>query len=110
LEGKSIGLNATKELKRRAHDLKNQHTSSGPRQGRTQGFNLLQMSLNWFLQIGYWLPPSKAPPHTAGCLQPSKRPLDEKTPFILLVGESLLPRASPSLKVIAPRMVCYNEY
>jgi len=51
-------------------------------------------------------PPSKAPPHTAGCLQPPKRPLDEKTTFILLVGEGLLPRASPSLKeVIAPKMV-----
>jgi hypothetical protein len=35
-----------KELKRRAHDVKNQDASEGPRQGPTQGFNLLQMSPN----------------------------------------------------------------
>jgi hypothetical protein len=46
LEGKSIGFNPKKKLKRKAHDLKNQDASWGPRQGPTQGFNLLQMSPN----------------------------------------------------------------
>jgi hypothetical protein len=35
-----------KKLKMRARDLKNQHTSYGPRQGPTQGLNLLQTSPN----------------------------------------------------------------
>ncbi len=30
-----------KELKRRAHDLKNQDASKGPREGPTQGFNFV---------------------------------------------------------------------
>jgi hypothetical protein len=47
LEGKSIGSNSRKELKWRAHDLKNPYPSQGP----TQGFSLLQRSLNWFLGI-----------------------------------------------------------
>jgi hypothetical protein len=51
LKGKSIGLNPKKEIKRRAHDLKNQDASWGPNQVPTQGFNLLQMNPNWFLGI-----------------------------------------------------------
>jgi hypothetical protein len=35
----------------RAHDLKNQDASQSPNLGLTQGFNLLQMSPNWFLGI-----------------------------------------------------------
>ncbi len=49
--GKSIGLNPEKkkgELKRRAHDLKNQDASWGPLHGPTQGFNLFQKRPNWF--------------------------------------------------------------
>jgi hypothetical protein len=51
LKGKSIGLNPKKEIKRRAHDLKNQDASWGPNQGPTQGFNLFQMNTNCFLGI-----------------------------------------------------------
>ncbi len=50
-EGKSISLNPEKELNWRAHDLKDKGASHGPRQDPTQGFNLLQMSPNWFLGI-----------------------------------------------------------
>ncbi len=39
------------KLKRKAHDLKNQDASWGPRQGQTQTFNLVQMSPNWSLRI-----------------------------------------------------------
>jgi hypothetical protein len=39
------------ELKRRAHDLKNQDARVGSPHSPTQGFNLLQMSPNWFLGI-----------------------------------------------------------
>jgi len=48
LDGKpSTGPDQKKELKgERAHDLKNQGASEGPRQGPTQGFNLLQVSPN----------------------------------------------------------------
>jgi hypothetical protein len=42
-ERKSIG---SKQRKKRAHDVKNQDASEGPRQGPTQGFNWLQMSPN----------------------------------------------------------------
>jgi hypothetical protein len=42
-EGNTIGS----DLKRRAHELKDQDTSQGP----TQGFSLLQRILNWFLGI-----------------------------------------------------------
>jgi hypothetical protein len=42
---KSIGSNQKTELKRRAHDLKNQDARQGP----TQGFNFLQNSPNWFI-------------------------------------------------------------
>jgi hypothetical protein len=49
LEGKSIGCDQKNNAKRRAHDLENQESGySLP----TQGFNLLQISPNWFL--GNW--------------------------------------------------------
>jgi F0F1-type ATP synthase assembly protein I len=35
-----------KELKGRAHDVKNQDASEGQRQGPTQGFNLLESKLS----------------------------------------------------------------
>jgi hypothetical protein len=50
LERKSLGLKPKekkkKQLKRRAHDLKNQDASYGPRQSPTQVYNLLQVSSN----------------------------------------------------------------
>jgi hypothetical protein len=50
LKGKSIGLDQN-NAKRRALDLENQETSSGW-YSPIQGFNLLQISPNWFL--GNW--------------------------------------------------------
>jgi hypothetical protein len=44
-----------RSYKGKAHDLKNQDAS----QGSTQGFNLFQMSPNWFLGICTLDPPSK---------------------------------------------------
>jgi hypothetical protein len=51
-EGKSIGWDQKNRAKRRAPDLKNQESGWGPRYSPTQGFNLLQISPNWFL--GNW--------------------------------------------------------
>jgi urease accessory protein UreE len=50
-EDQLVQTQKNKELKRRAHDLGNQHASYGPRHGSTQEFNLLQVSPNWFLGI-----------------------------------------------------------
>jgi hypothetical protein len=49
LEGKSIGWDQNTSAKRRAGDLKNQESGSGPSYTPTQAFNLLHMSPNWFL-------------------------------------------------------------
>jgi hypothetical protein len=46
-ENQLVWTKRKKELKRRAHGLKNQDAS----QGSTQGFNLFLMSPNWFLGI-----------------------------------------------------------
>jgi hypothetical protein len=57
---REINLFKPKErVQRRAHDLENQDAHEAPpRHGPTQGFNLLQISPNWFL--GIWtLDPSK---------------------------------------------------
>jgi hypothetical protein len=40
--------------KKRAPDMENQESGFGPRYTPTQGFNLLQISPNWFL--GNWTP------------------------------------------------------
>ncbi len=47
-----FGAPPKKGLKRRACDLKNQDASQDPTQAPTGGFNLLQISSNWFL--GNW--------------------------------------------------------
>jgi hypothetical protein len=52
LEGKSTGSDQRTVLKGELPDLENQESGSGPRYSPTQGFNLLQISPNWFL--GNW--------------------------------------------------------
>jgi hypothetical protein len=52
LEGKSISSDQKTSAKKRAPDLENQESGYGPRYSPTQGFNLLQISPNWFL--GNW--------------------------------------------------------
>jgi hypothetical protein len=52
LEGKSIGSDPKNSAKRRAPDLENHESGYGPSYSPTQGFNLLQISPNWFL--GNW--------------------------------------------------------
>jgi hypothetical protein len=53
LEGKkSIGSDQKNSAERRAPNLENQESGKGPRYSPTQGFNLLQISPNWFL--GNW--------------------------------------------------------
>ncbi len=52
LEEKAIGSDQKTVLKTRAPDLENQESGQGPRYSPTQGFNLLQISPNWFL--GNW--------------------------------------------------------
>jgi hypothetical protein len=49
-EAKSVGLDQKNSAKRRAPDLENQESGWRPRYSPTQGFNLLQMSPNWFLR------------------------------------------------------------
>jgi hypothetical protein len=49
LEGKSIWLRPKNSAKRRAPELENQESGEGPKYSPTQGFNLLQISPNWFL-------------------------------------------------------------
>ncbi len=53
LEGNRFVQTKRKSSKERAHDLENQdaHEAPPPRHGPTQGFNLLQISPNWFLGI-----------------------------------------------------------
>jgi len=58
-ERKSIGSKQRKKksYKRRAHDVKNQDASEGPRQGPIQGFNLLQMRSKLIcLEFEFWTP------------------------------------------------------
>jgi len=57
--GKINWFRPKKNAERRAPDLENQESSLGPKYSPTQGFNLLQMSPNWFL--GNWTldPPLK---------------------------------------------------
>jgi hypothetical protein len=50
LEGKSIGSHQKMELKGKFMIWRIE-MQAGPRQGPNQGFNLLQMSPNWFLGI-----------------------------------------------------------
>ncbi len=50
--GKNSWVKPKNSAKRRAPDLENQESGWGPRLHSTQGFNLLQMSPNWFL--GNW--------------------------------------------------------
>jgi hypothetical protein len=52
LEGKSIDSDQKNRGKWRAPDLENQESGWGPRYIPTQGFNLFQISPNWFL--GNW--------------------------------------------------------
>jgi len=64
LKGKSTGSNQKNSAKRRTPDLKNQEWGYGPRYRPTQGFNLLQISPNWFL--GNWtLDPRALASHSA---------------------------------------------
>jgi hypothetical protein len=51
LETKSIDTDPKNSAKRRAPDLENQESGYGQRYSPTQGFNLLQISPNWFLGI-----------------------------------------------------------
>jgi len=51
--GKFNWLGPKNSAKRRVPDLENQEWGQGPRYSPTQGFNLLQMSPNWFL--GNWI-------------------------------------------------------
>jgi hypothetical protein len=52
LEGKTIGWDQKTVLKRELLIWKNQESGEGPRYSPTQGFNLRQISPNWFL--GNW--------------------------------------------------------